>query len=89
METQNKSKRSLIGEVVSDSMQKTVVVKVDRSYMHPRLKKVMRISKKYKVHDEEEQASKGDQVEFYEGCPISKTKYMYLARIITTNSSVK
>lgn len=87
METQNTSKRLLIGKVVSDSMQKTIVVKIDRSYMHTGLKKVMRTSKKYKVHDENEQARIGDQVEIYEGRPVSKTKYMYLGRVLSTRAA--
>ncbi len=78
--------RMLTGEVVSDKMDKTVVVLVERSYIHPRVKKVMRTTKKYKVHDESESASTGDIVEFYEGRPLSKTKYMYLARIIKAHS---
>ena len=82
MENTNKPKRLLIGKVVSDTMQKTVVVKVERTYMHPTLKKVMRTNKKYKVHDELELASLGDNVEIYEGRPVSKTKYMYLAQVI-------
>ena len=82
MEISSKQKHILIGKVVSDTMQKTVVVKVDRTYMHPTLKKVMRTAKKYKVHDEHEVASLGDRVEIYEGRPVSKTKYMYLAQVI-------
>ena len=74
--------RMLTGEVISDKMDKTVVVRVVRSYIHPRLKKVMRVSKKYKVHDESESATVGDVVEIREGRPLSKTKYMYLARIL-------
>ena len=78
--------RMLAGEVVSDKMDKTVVVSVERQYTHPRLKKVMRTSKNYKVHDESESASMGDIVEIYEGRPLSKTKYMYLSRIIKAHS---
>lgn len=78
--------RMLTGEVISDKMDKTVVVRVVRSYIHPRLKKVMRVSKKYKVHDEAESATVGDVVEIREGRPLSKTKYMYLARIIRAHS---
>ena len=85
METQNKAKRLLTGKVVSDGMQKTIVVKVERIYMHASLKKVMRTSKKYKVHDEHGQAAVGDQVEIYEGRPLSKTKHMYLSRVISTS----
>lgn len=82
MENQVKISRTLVGEVISDNMQKTITVKVNRSYMHPELKKVIKTSKKYKVHDEQEQANIGDQVEIYEGRPVSKTKYMYLARVV-------
>lgn len=77
-----KKKRVLVGEVISDKMEKTVVVKVDRDYRHPLFKKVVKTSKKYKVHDASEQANIGDTVEIYEGRPVSKTKYMYLSRII-------
>lgn len=72
----------LVGEVVSDKMEKTVVVRVKRSYTHPRYKKVVRTDKKYKVHDEQSQARVGDVVEIYEGRPVSKTKYMYLSRVV-------
>ncbi len=82
----SKVQRILTGSVISDKMDKTIVVRVERSYIHPRLKKVMRTAKKYKVHDETESASVGDVVEIYEGRPLSKTKYMYLARIIKAHS---
>lgn len=75
-------KRLLTGLVISDKMSKTVVVKVERSYIHPMYKKVMRTSKKYKVHDAEERAKVGDVVEIFEGSHKSKTKYMYLHRIV-------
>lgn len=75
-------KRTLTGLVISDKMSKTVVVKVERSYIHPLYKKVMRTSKKYKVHDAEEAAKVGDVVEIFEGNHKSKTKYMYLSRIL-------
>ncbi len=77
--------RVLTGEVVSDKMDKTVVVKVERTFTHPRLKKVMRSAKKYKVHDEKGTSAIGDIVEIYEGRPQSKSKYMYLSRIITSH----
>ena len=57
--------------------------------MHPRFHKVMRKRKKYKVHDEHQQANKGDLVSFYEGRPISKTKYMYLSEVLKTDSTGK
>lgn len=84
---QTPTKRMLTGEVISDKMDKTVVVRVERSYTHPRLKKVMRTSKKYKVHDDSEVANVGDIVEICEGRPQSKTKYMYLTRILKAQSA--
>jgi small subunit ribosomal protein S17 len=83
--TNNKTetkRRLMRGEVISDKMQKTVVVKVDRTYIHPHFDKVIRTSKKYKVHDEQETASVGDIVDIYQGRPVSKTKYMYLDRVV-------
>lgn len=82
----NKKKRTYRGTVVSDKMEKTVVVKFERTFKHPKTSKVMRMAKKYKVHDEQEQAKLGDVVEFFEGRPVSKTKYMYLARVIDTSA---
>ena len=83
---QEKPKRIFVGEVVSDKMDKTVVIKTSRTFKHPRFHKILRKSKKYKVHDEQEVAKVGDQVEFYEGRPLSKTKYMYLARVVKTKA---
>jgi small subunit ribosomal protein S17 len=85
---ETKPTRTLIGEVVSDKMDKTVVVRVDRAFTHPHLKKVVRRAKNFKVHDEKEQAKIGDIVEFYEGRPISKTKHMYLYRIVESAPTV-
>ncbi len=87
MEERNVKKRKLYtGRVVSDKMDKTVVVETKRTFKNPRFHKVVTKSKKYKVHDEQEAAKKGDVVEFYETRPLSKTKYMQLARIITSHS---
>ncbi len=83
---QKKNKRVMTGHVISDKMDKTVVVNVTRDYMHPLFNKVVRTSKKYKVHDDKEQAKIGDIVEFYEGRPVSKTKYMYLSRVVNAAS---
>jgi small subunit ribosomal protein S17 len=82
-----KEKRTYIGTVTSDLMDKTIVVRVERTYMHPEFHKTMRTTKKYKVHDEKELANVGDTVEFYEGRPVSKTKYMYLARVVSAAES--
>lgn len=85
---ENKNKKSFVGHVVSDKMDKTIVVEVERTYMHPRLHKVTRTTKKYKVHDELEQATVGDFVEIYEGRPQSKTKRMYLGTIVRSHAQV-
>ena len=79
---EEKTKKTYVGEVVSDRMNKTIVVKTTRRFKHPLFYKVLQRTKKYKVHDESEQAKIGDLVEFYEGRPVSKTKYMYLTRIV-------
>jgi len=78
----------LVGKVVSDKMHKTVVVETERVYKHAEFNKIVRKMKTYKVHDEGEEASVGDLIEFYEGRPVSKTKYMYLARVVKANTAV-
>jgi small subunit ribosomal protein S17 len=75
-------KMVLVGKVESDRMDKTIVVRVERSFMEQRTHKVVRVSKKYKVHDEQEVAQLGDTVEIIQGRPKSKSKYMYLSRVI-------
>lgn len=82
---QVKQKRLYQGVVISDKMDKTVVVEFKRDYSHTLLGKVMRTTKKYKVHDEKEVAKVGDIVEFCEGRPVSKTKFMYLVRVVKPN----
>jgi small subunit ribosomal protein S17 len=79
-------KNIFTGTVVSDKMQKTVVVEVERSFRHPLFNKTVRVKRKFKVHDEQELAKVGDVVTFVEGRPVSKTKYMYLDRIVSSSS---
>ena len=67
-------KRILEGVVVSDKGDKTVVVKVERTLLHPVLKKTVRLSKKYHAHDENNTFKAGDTVRIRECRPISKTK---------------
>lgn len=67
-------KRILQGEVVSDKTDKTVVVKVERRFTHPLYKKVVRRSKKYHAHDENNKFKVGDTVRIEECPPISKLK---------------
>jgi small subunit ribosomal protein S17 len=67
-------KRTLVGRVKSDKMDKTVVVEVVRSKMDPVYKKYVRVRKSYKAHDEENAYRVGDRVEIIEHRPISKLK---------------
>jgi small subunit ribosomal protein S17 len=64
----------LVGRVVSDKMDKTVVVRVDRLYRHRLYKKVIKATKKYKAHDEENACRVGDVVRIVESRPLSREK---------------
>ena len=70
------------GVVVSDAMEKTIVVKVDVIKLHPRYKKVIRRSQKFHAHDEQNQAKVGDVVRIVETRPLSKTKNWRLAEVV-------
>ncbi len=82
-ETQKKRiKRSMTGVVVSDKMDKTAVVKVSTKVKHSTYKKFVKKSKKYRVHDVENQCSIGDQVQITECRPISKDKCWRLSKVL-------
>lgn len=76
-------KRAFRGVVVSDAMDKTIVVKVDTVKVHAKYKKQYVSSKKYKVHDEKNEAKTGNLVTFIETRPLSKEKRWRLEQIIT------
>ena len=67
-------KKILTGIVVSDKPNKTITVVVERKYQHPILKKVVKVRKKYNVHDEENKFKNGDLVSIIESKPFSKNK---------------
>jgi small subunit ribosomal protein S17 len=67
-------KRTLQGVVVSDKQDKTVIVRVERRYTHPILKKTVRRSKKFYAHDEKNEFAVGDLVKIEERRPLSKLK---------------
>ncbi|MCL2344982.1 MAG: 30S ribosomal protein S17 [Desulfobulbus sp.] len=73
-ETTSSIKRTLIGRVVSDKMDKTVTVLVERKVKHPMYGKVMVRSKKYHAHNDGNTAKAGDLVEIIETRPLSRTK---------------
>lgn len=75
-------RKVLRGRVVSDKMDKTVVVLVERVLRHPLYKKTIVKSKKYKAHDENNECRVGDIVEIMETRPLSKEKYFRVTKII-------
>jgi small subunit ribosomal protein S17 len=86
METTKKTiqrrRKVLLGIVVSDKMEKTAVVTVERTVQHPIYGKTVKKSKKYKVHDEENVCGIGDQVKLIECRPISKDKCWRLLEVV-------
>ena len=72
----------MVARVVSDSMQKSIVVEVDRLFKHPFYGKTMRRRRKFMAHDEENQCSVGDRVKIEEARPLSKRKRWVVVEII-------
>jgi small subunit ribosomal protein S17 len=77
------------GSVVSDKMDKTVVVAVETSKVHPLYKKAIRVTKKYKAHDEKNACKIGDKVKIVETRPLSKEKRWRVTEIISTKEVVE
>lgn len=75
-------RKVLLGEVVSNRMQKTITVKVERRVRHPIYERVVKRSKKFHVHDEHDQCQIGDHVRIIETRPLSKTKRWRLLEIV-------
>jgi small subunit ribosomal protein S17 len=79
-------RRSKVGRVVSDKMDKTVVVSVERLRRHPLYKRVVRLSSKFKAHDEENAARDGDTVRIEESRPLSAEKRWRVVEIVARGS---
>ncbi|TPV94124.1 MAG: 30S ribosomal protein S17 [Myxococcales bacterium FL481] len=75
-------RRRLQGIVVSDKMDKTIVVQVTRRYRHPRYRKYVQERTRYKVHDEQNTARSGDRVEIIETRPLSREKRWSLRTVV-------
>lgn len=75
-------RRALVGVVTSDKMEKTIVVQVERVARHPLYGKVVKTHKKYKAHDENNEARMGDMVQIRECRPISKDKKFFVEEIL-------
>jgi small subunit ribosomal protein S17 len=82
-------KRELVGEVVSDKMDKTIVVEVSRRVRHPRYQKVMTLYKKFYAHDEKSEAGLGDKVRIVETRPLSKLKRWRLAEVMEKATKIE
>ena len=82
------NQRTLVGRVVSDKMQKTVTVLVERKVKHPRFGKIITRSSKYHAHTEANEFKQGDLVEISECRPISKTKAWKVTRLIQKSKAV-
>ncbi|OGI09748.1 MAG: 30S ribosomal protein S17 [Candidatus Melainabacteria bacterium RIFCSPLOWO2_02_FULL_35_15] len=75
-------KKVLKGKVVSDKMDKTIVVAIENKRLHPRYKKLVLKTRKFKAHDESNQCKTGDVVEIIEHVPMSKTKRWLLKEVL-------
>ena len=82
MTEERKLRKSRVGTVVSDKMDKTIVVQVETMKKHPLYKKHLKTAKKFKAHDENNESKIGDRVRIVETRPLSKTKTWRLTDII-------
>lgn len=82
-------RKSRIGKIISDKMQKTVVVSVDTPKRHPLYNRVVKRSVKYKAHDESGQCKMGDTVRIVETRPISKEKRWRVVEVLTKGKVVE
>ena len=80
--------RTLSGRVVSDKMDKTVTVLVERKVKHPLIGKVIRLSNKFHAHDEANECKEGDLVVIEETRPLSKSKTWKVSKIVAKSTSV-
>jgi small subunit ribosomal protein S17 len=82
-------RKERVGEVISTKMAKTIVVRVNRRFAHPRFKKVVTAYKKLYAHDEKGEAKVGDQVRIVEARPFSKLKRWRLVSVVEHASGVE
>jgi small subunit ribosomal protein S17 len=83
-----KNQRKLVGRVVSDKMQKTVTVRVERRVKDPMMGKIITRSKKYHAHTETNEFKEGDLVEIAECRPLSRTKSWRVTRLVEKSKAV-
>lgn len=75
-------RKERIGVVVSDKMNKSVVIEVQRKFMHPAYGKIVRLDKRYVAHDEKDECKIGDKVRITETRPLSKTKRWRVSEVL-------
>ena len=81
--------KEVVGEVISDKMEKTIVVEVARRVRHPKYKKVITKYKKFYAHDEKSEAGMGDRVRIIESRPLSKLKRWALVQVVEKSQQVE
>jgi small subunit ribosomal protein S17 len=81
-------RKERIGEVISNKMAKTIIVRVERRFPHPRYKKVVTGYSKFYAHDEKNEAKVGDRVRIQETRPLSRTKNWRLVEVVEKNTEV-
>jgi small subunit ribosomal protein S17 len=79
-------RKERVGEVISNKMAKTIIVRVERRFQHPRYKKIVTGYSKFYAHDEKSEAKMGDTVRIIETRPLSKTKNWRLVEVVERNS---
>jgi small subunit ribosomal protein S17 len=86
VETARGHRKERVGEVISNKMTKTIIVRVERRFPHPRYKKVVTGYSKFYAHDEKSEAKVGDRVRIIETRPLSKTKNWRLVEVLERNA---
>lgn len=81
-------RKERLGEVISSTMAKTIIVRVERRFPHPKFKKVVTGYKKFYAHDEKSEAKVGDRVRIEETRPLSKTKRWRLVEVVERGTGV-
>ena len=82
------NRKERVGEVIANKMAKTIIVRVERRFPHPKFKKVVTGYKKFYAHDEKSEAKVGDRVRIQETRPLSKTKRWRLVEIVERGTEV-
>ena len=82
------NRKERVGEVISNKMAKTIIVRVERRFPHPRFKKIVTGYRKFYAHDEKSEAKVGDRVRITETRPLSKTKRWRLVEVVERATEV-